>query len=91
MSKCTREDECDACYYKFGFQSHEFGIKCWMGPVARELREWANHGACKSDCLDESVWRVFDGAMLSLGLLRNEGCWRDTMSEAIEAAEALGL
>lgn len=50
-------------------------------------------------CLSYPAWRVFDGAFVSL--TRNTGEWpgymllsemrKEVMSEAIEAAEALGL
>jgi hypothetical protein len=87
MSKCTREDECDACYYGFGFQAHEFGIKCWMGPVARELREWAARG-WQGRAAEGEARIVFCHASVSIGPAAR---WADFMSEAIEAAEALGL
>lgn len=65
-----------------------------MGPVEWELRQWCReHGrpdGARPLCGDTADFYV--GAIGSAAAwMRSEPDWEDAMSEAIEAAEALGL
>ncbi len=67
-----------------------------MGPIERELRANAERGACVVSVIFGSS-EAFTVYMCAVLQLTNEGeerwshLWPEVQSEAIEAAEALGL
>lgn len=93
--------ECDECVLGYGYW-HEipawhltpdgYAIPCKRGPIERELRAYAVRIDFNTD-LSPDAERFARGAVADM--LRRGGseryCYEDWMSEAIEAAAALGL
>lgn len=75
-------------------------MKRAMGPIESELRARAERGRNGKPGLSPEAYLIQLGAMMSLhdqwfpfasGSVHTHGHWPDIMSEAIEAAEALGI
>lgn len=69
-----------------------------MGPIERELRECDRGTGSFVSPVSNEAWLVYEAAHHALVFQQTgkpigeySGCCRDALSEAIEAAEALGL